>query len=381
MRRPLRSVESRSATPRRRFHWLVAGLAVLLLPACVHAHEIGTTQVIANLARDGTYAIAITTDAGALLARLEQARKHVRSSPTSVAAYQRGFDTLCDEVVNHLALTFDGAVSAPRASCVVDQANNDSAETLRALGVTVTLRGAMPPGAQTLRWRYDLTFASYALKVTAGDDGAAETLWLEGGDESKPVSLSDIAPPPRSALAQTYFALGFTHIVPLGPDHILFVLGIFLLSRRVKEILWQVSAFTLAHTITLGLGLYGLVTLKPSIVEPLIALSIVYVAVENLMTSRLGPRRVLLVFAFGLLHGLGFAGALREMSLPRSEFLTGLLSFNAGVEAGQLAVIATALLVTSRLVRGSDVYRRLVVVPGSAIIASAGLLWTLQRLA
>jgi hypothetical protein len=103
--------------------------------------------------------------------------------------------------------------------------------------------------------------------------------------------------------------------------------------------------------------------------------------VENLVTSQLRPWRVALVFAFGLLHGLGFAGVLREMALPRSEFLTGLLAFNVGVEAGQLAVIALALLVTSRWVRGSDGYRRLIVVPASAVIASAGLLWTLQRLA
>jgi hypothetical protein len=104
--------------------------------------------------------------------------------------------------------------------------------------------------------------------------------------------------------------------------------------------------------------------------------------VENLVTSELRPWRVIVVFAFGLLHGLGFAGVLHEMALPRSEFLTGLLAFNVGVEAGQLAVIASALLVTSRLVRGgSEGYRRLIVVPGSAVIASAGLLWTLQRLA
>src|SRR5262249_14305703 len=152
-------------------------------------------------------------------------------------------------------------------------------------------------------------------------------------------------PPPladRFATAWRYLKLGFTHILPHGLDHMLFVLGIYLLSRRARSVLWQVSAFTVAHSITLGLSMYGVVSVSPRIVEPLIALSIAYVAIENIFLSELKPWRVALVFAFGLLHGLGFAGALKELGLPRSEFVSALLTFNAGVEAGQLAVIATA---------------------------------------
>jgi hypothetical protein len=182
-------------------------------------------------------------------------------------------------------------------------------------------------------------------------------------------------------VARTYFGLGFTHILPGGPDHILFVLGIFLLSRRLRPMLWQVSAFTVAHSVTLGLSLYDVITLPPSIVEPLIALSIVYVAVENLVTSELRPWRVALVFAFGLLHGMGFAGVLQELALPRSELLTGLLAFNAGVEAGQLTIIFVAFLVVGMWARHSESYRRFIVRPGSAAIAMTGLFWTLQRLA
>jgi hypothetical protein len=137
-------------------------------------------------------------------------------------------------------------------------------------------------------------------------------------------------------------ALGYTHILPKGTDHILFVLGIFLLSTRWRPILAQVTAFTVAHTITLGLTIYGIVSLSPRIVEPLIALSIVYVAVENVVTPELRPWRVALVFAFGLLHGMAFAGVLSQLGLPRTEFLTALLCFNAGVELGQLSVILGA---------------------------------------
>ena len=175
-----------------------------------------------------------------------------------------------------------------------------------------------------------------------------------------------------------YLKLGYTHILPRGVDHILFVLGIFLLSRRLKPILLQVTAFTIAHTITLALTIYGVVSLRPAIVEPLIALSIVYVAVENILTSRLNAWRVALVFAFGLIHGMGFAGVLSELGLPRAQFLPALLSFNAGVELGQLTVILAALAVLGPF-RNASWYRRRIVVPTSIVIAAVGLLWALER--
>ena len=110
----------------------------------------------------------------------------------------------------------------------------------------------------------------------------------------------------------------------------LFVLGIYLLSGRARSVLLQVSAFTVAHSITLGLSMYGLVSVSPRIVEPMIALSIAYVAIENIFLSELKSWRVALVFAFGLLHGMGFAGALKELGLPRSEFVTALLDLQRG---------------------------------------------------
>jgi hypothetical protein len=168
--------------------------------------------------------------------------------------------------------------------------------------------------------------------------------------------------------------------VALGLDQILFVLGLYLLSRRLRPMLWQVSAFTLAHSITLGLTLYGIIALRSSIIEPLIALSIVYVAVENLLNSEPKPWRVALVFGFGLLHGMGFAGALQQLTLPRSEILTGLVAFNVGVETGQLVVIATAFVTVGALTRQWHNYRQIIVVPGSTAIALTGLFWTAQRL-
>jgi len=189
------------------------------------------------------------------------------------------------------------------------------------------------------------------------------------------------APPvDRLDTVRRYFTLGFTHIVPLGLDHMLFVLGIYLLSGRARAVLWQVSAFTVAHSITLGLSIYGVVAVSPQIVEPLIALSIAYVAIENIFLSELKSWRVALVFAFGLLHGMGFAGALKELGLPRSEFVTALLAFNVGVEAGQLAVIGAAFMLVGWHCANRTWYRSRVVIPMSTVIATIAVYWTIQRL-
>jgi hypothetical protein len=166
--------------------------------------------------------------------------------------------------------------------------------------------------------------------------------------------------------------------VPRGLDHVLVVLGLALLSPRWGPLLAQVNAFTAAHTLTLALSTYGVVRLPSRVVEPLIALSIVYVAVENLLTE-LRPCRIALVFAFGLLHGLGFAGALAELGLPVGERPTVLLAFNLGVKLGQLAVILVAMAVLAAAAR-LDVSRGRLVRGLSLLIGGAGLYWAIARL-
>jgi HupE / UreJ protein len=124
--------------------------------------------------------------------------------------------------------------------------------------------------------------------------------------------------------------------------------------------------------------MYGLVSLSPRVVEPMIALSIAYVAIENLFTARVHAWRVALVFCFGLLHGMGFAGVLRELGLPRSEFATALITFNVGVELGQLTVIACAWLLIASWARNRSWYRTRLVTTMSSGIAAVGLYWTVQ---
>jgi hypothetical protein len=176
-----------------------------------------------------------------------------------------------------------------------------------------------------------------------------------------------------------YLRQGFIHVLPLGLDHILFVLGLFLLSREWKPLLAQVTTFTLAHSVTLALAATGIVNVSGSIVEPIIAASIAFVALENIFRPRYTHWRLLIVFVFGLIHGLGFAGALEELELPTGSLVAGLVGFNVGVECGQLAVIAIAFLATVWL-RNAAQYRKWVVVPGSLAIAVLGAWWTVERI-
>ena len=214
-----------------------------------------------------------------------------------------------------MRISFDGRDVTPAFSYFQDSSIQQPADPMTPAVATVRLSGLSPAHARTFVWRYDLTSASYTLTVHTAGGERATTVWLESDQNSQPFALDDPVAPSRGRIAATYFALGFTHIVPHGPDHILFVLGIFLLNRRLRPILWQVSAFTIAHSITLGLDVRRGVA-APATVEPLIALSIVYVAVENLVTSELQPWRIGLVFAFGLLHGMGFAARSGSSACP-----------------------------------------------------------------
>lgn len=176
----------------------------------------------------------------------------------------------------------------------------------------------------------------------------------------------------------SFLRIGFAHIVPDGFDHILFVVGLFLLSPKLKTLLIQVTAFTLAHSITLGLCLGGLVSLPAEIVEPLIAASIAFVAIENIVYKELKAWRWMVVFGFGLIHGLGFADSLKEIGLPDGSFMLALISFNVGVEAGQLAVIAIATGLTVWF-WNKPWYRTRITVPASVLIAAVGLYWSVER--
>jgi hydrogenase/urease accessory protein HupE len=250
------------------------------------------------------------------------------------------------------------------------------------------LSGQLPAASQALQWYYPARFGDNAVRLRQADPAAnqwywSDWQWLRSDRPSTPFSLQVISPQ-TSAWSQLvdYSLIGYRHIIPLGADHILFILGLYLYGTRWRPLIWQVSLFTLAHSLTLGLGIFGWVQLPSRWVEPLIAASIVFVALENLRpsTNAPPPRRLLIVFGFGLLHGLGFADMLRTFNMPTDTYLTTLLGFNLGVELGQLSILAAAFALTGWLRQQPNQYQHWVAIPGSILIGLTGLVWTLQRL-
>jgi len=361
-------------------------LCLLVLPAV--AHEIRPAVVDVHLQVDGNYRIALQVNMEALLAGVSPTHSDTSESPNA-ESYNRlralparqleeRIRAFWPQYRDGLRLNFDGVRSMPELAALDIPEPGDLA---RARLTTLQLSGSVPPGARTVRWKYAPQYGGSVLRLHRA--GASEPIaaWVREGEASATYPLAgDVAGATRAAVFGQYLVLGFTHILPKGMDHMLFVLGLFLLSTRLAPLLWQVTAFTLAHSITLALSMYGVIELSPAIVEPLIAASIVAVAVENLVTARLHAWRVFVVFAFGLLHGLGFAGVLTEIGLPRDQFVTGLVAFNVGVEGGQLAVIALAFLAVGYWFRQKPWYRARVVLPLSALIALTGAYWMVERL-
>lgn len=185
---------------------------------------------------------------------------------------------------------------------------------------------------------------------------------------------------PVQEVAWFYFKLGFTHIVPQGIDHVLFIIGICLINTKLKSIIYQATAFTVAHTIALALSMKNIIVAPGMLIEPVIALSIAFVALENIILRELKPWRILLVFLFGLIHGLGFASALNETGLPPDKFFTSILMFNIGVEVCQILIIALLFSLMIFPFKNKLWYRHRIVYPTSIAIALISSYWTVERL-
>jgi hypothetical protein len=180
-----------------------------------------------------------------------------------------------------------------------------------------------------------------------------------------------------AAVIPKFFVIGFAHILPGGLDHILFILGLFFLTRSFGVLLFQMTLFTLAHSLTLGLSLYGFLSVPTTVVETAIALSIAFIAIENLFCDSISRWRPYVVFLFGLIHGLGFAHTFQENLVEQSDFLPALFSFNMGIEFSQLAVVVAYAAVAAWWKQ--NYYRKLIARPASLAIAASGLYWAVER--
>jgi hypothetical protein len=245
------------------------------------------------------------------------------------------------------------------------------------------ITAALPADGTPVQVGWDASFGSVVVRQMGG--GAdAYTAILAGGTLSTALPREGFATEGALPVFTRFVVSGFEHIIPKGLDHILFVLGLFFFSLRMGPLLGQVTAFTLAHTITLALASLKIVSIPANIVEPLIAASIVYVAVENIFGSKdgagkVGLIRIAVVFGFGLLHGLGFASVLSDVGLPEGRFVISLIGFNIGVELGQLAVILTAFLLLALPFGRKSWYRAAIAIPASCVIAAIGAWWTFER--
>ena len=350
------------------------------------AHEIRPAIATATFDADGRYEIKFVANMEVLIAGIgpgfsdtndaPEAETYTRLRALSAPELTAEIEKFAPRWLEGLALSFDGIRVKPRLDRLEVPPVGDI-ELPRL--TTLYLTGQAPSGTPEFRWQYDPKYGSSVLRVRRATDGEMVAFWLKDGKQSEAIPVTGAAPRSFIATFAQYLTLGFTHIVPLGADHILFVLGLYLLSTRMKPLLVQVTSFTIAHSITLGLGLFGVITISPSIVEPLIAASIVFVAVENLLTDKLTPWRPYVVFGFGLIHGLGFAGVLHEIGLARADFVNGLIAFNLGVEGGQLTVILIAFGVVGLWFGRRNWYRARIVQPASIAIGLVGAFWFVDR--
>lgn len=290
------------------------------------------------------------------------------------AAFAEEVRAFWPEFASGFALKAEGARLEPELTAV-QVIPNDDLDFAR--DSVVSFSAELPAGAESVTFFWPRVYGDIVIRQQGVE--APFTGMVEGGTESPPITLTGGDEQTGLQAFASYVPVGFRHILPLGLDHILFVLGLFLLSTQWRPLLAQVTTFTVAHTITLALAALGIVSVPASIVEPLIAASIIFVAVENIFTTGLSRWRPFVVFGFGLLHGLGFASVLGEFGLPENAFIPALIGFNVGVELGQLTVIAAAYAAVGFWFGNKPWYHRVVTIPASLAIAVIAAWWVLER--
>jgi hypothetical protein len=366
-------------------------VVALCVPRTAHAHGLVFTRVEAMFATPGVVNLTIDYDLTLVLPQPAAYYPLTQSSPeTQRAAVERALPLIREALEfyagdTRLELELQGfSLPALPESAYADPAQDKSTVlrfTAKLPAPPAPLVMVVPYGA---RVHHPVLFAagSPAAGVLARswvEEGPSEVFEWAGLVTDLPGGGTRAPSAPWYVDFWTYLRLGFKHIVPDGLDHILFVLALFFLGQTWRKLVAQTTVFTIAHATTLFLSRYGVISLPGHIVEPLIAFSIACIALENIWRPKLGPARLALVFAFGLVHGLGFAGSLAEVEFPRDQFLMALLGFNLGVDFGQLFIIALALLAVGWF-RDKPWFRTGIMIPCCAAIAAVGLFWTVQRI-
>jgi hydrogenase/urease accessory protein HupE len=366
-----------TARPRTGIARLGALILTILavLPANAHQFNVTTARIVANPDRTVDVEVAMKGDDADRVAHshiVDDASGLVREDALTGAAARIGAYVIAHAVI----LGEDGQLCEPeRPTAVPDQD-----------GVAVRTRWSCAAERGKLRYRntvlLDVSPASHQVVLL----GSGADLTQDLLDASRTETRLTEAPPSLPAVIQRYTRAGIEHIF-LGYDHIAFLTAVVLWARRLWPVVKVVTAFTIAHSITLSLAALDIVRIPSTIIEPAIAASIIYVAVENFLSCRI-DKRWRDTFGFGLIHGFGFASALQEFGLPTNALVPALGAFNLGVEIGQVAIVSLILPVLLGIDRvlapgvGSNTApsnRGIAVYPISAAIAVLAAFWFVSR--
>ena len=378
----------------RKMHYAIA----LYLVSAIFGAQYSIADIVKpalveiSVYKDGHYRVELRASIEAMMTGINSKYKNTQDSPFASeydalrtlqsAQLREKFIPFKDELVSKIQLKFDNQLIKLQ---ITDLQIPEPGYTKVPRNSLIVFEGGIEKQVKQLSWYYPERFSDNAVRVRQIDTENekwhwSSWQWLRNDKTSTPFSLEEVfTEPGLFKVISEYSIAGFEHIIPKGLDHILFILGIFLLSTQLKPLFWQATMFTLAHSITLSLSIFNVITLPASIVEPLIALSIAYIGIENIFAHKLKNSRLVLVFAFGLLHGLGFASVLADFGMPESAYATALIGFNLGVEIGQLVILTMAYFGITYWFKSQQAFHRYITVPGSVMIAVTGLYWTWDR--
>ena len=354
------------------------------LASNAHSHEV-SPAVAAILQNQDSIQLEIRLNLEALLSDIDlsnisntdqadQTEEYDFYRGRSVTELKSDFSKIWPSLANEIKVKQDDVFAVLKLEKImVEEQENFDYPRFSILTITTNIKPLKP-----FNFQWSKSFGEIVIREEG--EGNVFTQYLEAGVVSDEILLSQQSKQRFSDIFIDYIPVGFTHILPKGLDHILFVIGMFFLSTKLSSLFWQITFFTLAHSVTLAMASLGVIKISASIVEPLIAASIVYLAIENFYSNALTTRRSIVILCFGLLHGLGFASVLADFGLPIHHFIPALIGFNVGVELGQILIILILFSAISYWFKKKTWYRKLIALPFSFVIGLVGLFWFFERI-
>jgi hypothetical protein len=354
------------------------------LASNAHSHEV-SPAVAAILQNQDSIQLEIRLNLEALLSDIDlsnisntdqadQTEEYDFYRGRSVTELKSDFSKIWPSLANEIKVKQDDVFAVLKLEKImVEEQENFDYPRFSILTITTNIKPLKP-----FNFQWSKSFGEIVIREEG--EGNVFTQYLEAGVVSDEILLSQQSKQRFSDIFIDYIPVGFTHILPKGLDHILFVIGMFFLSTQLSSLFWQITFFTLAHSVTLAMASLGVIKISASIVEPLIAASIVYLAIENFYSNALTIRRSIVILCFGLLHGLGFASVLADFGLPIHHFIPALIGFNVGVELGQILIILILFSAISYWFKKKTWYRKLIALPFSFVIGLVGLFWFFERI-